>query len=362
MSDKVILNEDQKKAVIDEWNSRPDDPPSLLELIRAAFPDTDFDGRSKEGRAVKAFLAERQIKARPAHQYQSKDDIELTDEQKEFVDNNYKMMTFVEIARVLFANQKINNLNKEAKAVQDYIKEIDPSHDTGEAINVVHEEYKSPRTFDKAIWKINDYLFEKIDKSKITPKQKKDVEALLKYINTYRFIHQINSYDSNTDRELFESSFIRYCYDKNDLTEEEVDQYIVLSSEVVIASNIQLRVEHLQDLLDNTAHDSEGRSISMSLVEAIGKAQNDYHQSVNRQNKLLNDLKEKRSDRIKNQLKDNASILNLVEVWKNEETRKNMIRYAEMRKEIVKEEVEKLSSMDEIKCKIMGISEDEVLN
>ena len=135
----------------------------------------------------------------------------------------------------------------------------------------------------------------------------------------------------------------------------------MLSSEVVIASNIQRRVEHLQGLLDDAANDTEGRRISMSLVEAIGKAQNDYHQSVGRQNKLLNDLKEKRSDRLKNQIKENASIINLVQLWKEEESRKKLIQLAELRKQVVKDEVKNISSMDEVKARILGISEDEVL-
>ena len=76
----------------------------------------------------------------------------------------------------------------------------------------------------------------------------------------------------------------------------------------------------------------------------------------------LESLKEKRSDRLKNQLKENASILNLVEMWKSEESRTKMIKLANLRKEAVSEEVEKLSSMDEMKARIMGISEEEVLN
>ena len=272
------------------------------------------------------------------------------------------MMTFVEVARVIFANEKITNLNKEAKVVGDYIKSIDPSHDSSEEINVTHEQYKPPSTFSLSLSKINKYIFDKWDKDKLVAKEKKNVEALLGYMNTYRFIHQINSYTDPATRELFESSFVRYTCDKNDLTQEEVDQYIVLSSEVVIASNIQHRVEHLQNLLDDAANDTDGRRIAMSLVEAINTAQNEYHQSVNRQQKLLESLKEKRSDRLKNQLKENASILNLVEMWKSEESRTKMIKLANMRKEAVAEEVEKLSTMDEIKARIMGISEDEVLN
>ena len=180
-------------------------------------------------------------------------------------------------------------------------------------------------------------------------------------MHTFRFNHQINNYETQNDRDLFESSFIRYTYDKPDLTQEEVDQYIVLSSEVVISANIQRRKEHLTAMLDAVVEDTDGRA-SMSLVEVIGKVETEYNQSVNRQQKLLGDLKEKRSDRLSKQIKENASILNLVQVWKDEESRKKMIHLAEMKKEVIKEEVERLSSMDEIKCRILGLGEDEALN
>ena len=100
----------------------------------------------------------------------------------------------------------------------------------------------------------------------------------------------------------------------------------------------------------------------MAMVEAISTAQTEYNQCVNRQNKLLSDLKEKRSDKQKKLLQDNASILNLVEMWKSEESRKQLIQLTELRKKSIKGEIEKLSGMDEVKAKIMGISEDEALN
>ena len=169
----------------------------------------------------------------------------------------------------------------------------------------------------------------------------------------------MNTYTNNTDRDLFESSFIRYTHNKDDLSQEEVDQYIVLSSEVVIAANIQRRKEHLTRLLDNVVEDSDGRA-SMSLVEAIGKTETEYNQSVNRQQKLLESLKEKRSDRLKKEIKENASILNLVRLWKEEESRINLLHLAEIRKKTVDEEVRKLSDIDEVKARILGLGEDEI--
>ena len=114
--------------------------------------------------------------------------------------------------------------------------------------------------------------------------------------------------------------------------------------------------------LMKSAEETEGKKMAMSLVESINTAQTEYNQCVNRQTKLLNELKEKRSQRLSKQIKENASILNLVEMWKDEESRHKMIKLAEIRKKALEEEVERLSSMDEIKCRIMGLTEEEVLN
>lgn len=356
------LNAQQQQDILSEWNNRPDNPPSLLELIRVAYPDNpELDGRTKEGKAVKAFLATRQIRARASHEYKHKGVLKLDEEKKEFIVNNAGMMTAVEIARILFKDDKISNLSQETRTVNDFISTLNIESAQNDN-SVPQGEYKPPTNADRAITRVNKYVLHGINKNKITAKQKRDINSLIGYLHTYRFLHQINNYETIEDRELFESSFVRYTHDKEDLTQEEVDQYIVLSVEVVIAVNIQRRVEHLQRLLDQSADDSEGRRIAMSLVESINTAQTEYNQSVNRQHKLLGDLKEKRSDKLKSQLKSNASILNLVEMWKEEESRQKMIAIAERRKKIVSEEVDNLSNMDDIKCKILGLSRDEALD
>ena len=366
--DGVSIPEDRQQLLLAEWESRPNNPPSLKESVQIAFPDIEEklqDGRSKYGKCVKAFLASQDMKAKASHEYQGRDDVSLSDEMKEYIVNNGHAMSDLDVAKIIFDDNTLTNLHKETRLVSDYRQSqgIEQSLLVPSQTNDVpsQAEYKPPRTINLIISRVNKYVLDGINKDKLTARQRKEIESLIGYLHTYRFLHQINGYDSQVDRDLFESSFIRYTYDKADLTQEEVDQYIVLASEVVIASNIQRRVEHLQGLLDDAANDTEGRRISMSLVEAIGKAQNDYHQSVGRQNKLLSDLKEKRSDRLKNQIKENASIINLVQLWKEEESRKKLIQLAELRKQVVKDEVKNISSMDEVKARILGISEDEVL-
>ena len=365
-----VLSPEQQVLILEEWNRRgvdhPDGPSSLNELIKIAFPNAEnADGRTKEGRIVKEFLSSRNMTARSLHDYVPKGKIELTEEHKEYIINNAGMMKGYEIARVIFKDSSLSHVSQEARTVNEYIKDSN-TEINGPTFNqeeeVAETEYKAPRTFTATLHKINKYVLDGINKEKITANQKKDVNSLIGYLNTFRFCYQINSYDADVSRDLFESSFVRYTYDKNDLTQEEVDQYILLSAEVVIASTIQRRVEHLQQLLDNTANDTDGARISMSLVEAINTAQNEYNQCVNRQQKLLGDLKQKRSDRLSKRISSNASILNLVEAWKDEESRKQMIELANMQKENLEGEVEKLADMDELKCRILGLSKDEALN
>ena len=360
--DVIILTEEQQLKLLNEWNNRFDNPPSLVELVKLAFNRDDLDGRSKEGKAVKTFLASRQIKPKKSHEYQAKGLLELSPEHKEYVSNNCHTMTAVEMAKILFKNEALTNLSQETRSILEYMKNI-PSNvrfNNLENQNIPTEEYRPPKSEERMIAKINRYILDGIDKNKLTHKHKKEINSLIGYMNTYRFSHQINLYDDEKDRELFESSFVRYTYDKSDLTQEEVDQYIVLSTEVVISSNIQQTINVLQNQID-IATQEDGK-IPMALVEASNTARKEYNDCVNRQQKLLNDLKVKRSERLSKQVKETASIINLVQMWKEEESRAKLLKMADMRKKVIEKEIDRLSSMDEIKCKILGISKDEILN
>lgn len=360
--DIPVLTEEQQLTLLNEWNNRPDNPPSLAELVKIVFKREDLDGRSKEGKAVKNFLASRQIKPKKSHEYQAKGLIELNNDQKEYVSNNCATMTGLEIAKILFKNESLTNLSQETRSVLEYIKTIPTNikYQKDEEDNISTGEYKAPKSEERMLAKINKYILDGIDKNKITHKQKREINSIIGYMNTHRFLHQINLYDDEKDRELFESSFVRYTYDKGDLTQEEVDQYIVLCTEVVISSSIQQTINVLQNQIDLSIQD-DGK-IPMALVEASNTARKEYNDCVNRQQKLLNELKVKRSDRLSKQVKETASILNLVEMWKEEESRAKLLKMAELRKQSLSNEIERLSSMDEIKCKILGISKDEILN
>jgi ribonucleotide reductase alpha subunit len=135
-----------------------------------------------------------------------------------------------------------------------------------------------------------------------------------------------------------------------------------LANEVVIGFKAQRRSERLQEMLEEvTQTDPESAKIAMSLVEAIGKATTELNLCVSRQQKLLDDLTEKRSDKLSKQIKDNASVLNIFRAWKEEETRKEWLKLAEIEEKALDKEVEKITSMDEIKSKVLGLTKAEAL-
>ena len=64
---------------------------------------------------------------------------------------------------------------------------------------------------------------------------------------------------------------------------------------------------------------------------------------------------------MKNKTKDNASILSIVQLFQEKEERDNMVRIAEMQKQTVKKEAERIEGMTEWKARILGISQDDVI-
>lgn len=357
------LTKEQEDLIIQVWNANKDNPPSLQALTQQVFPEIpNVDGRSVYGKAVKVFLASRSLNVKTKSQYTPKSRIDFTQDQKDYISNNASLMSAVEISRELFQNYSLNNLSIEARSVQEYLdslpKQVNPGNTNEEEES--QGDYKPPKNIERALVRVNKYVLNGLDKDKITARNKKELTSLISYLHTYRFLHQIATYSKQGDRDLFESSFIRYTYDKSDLTQEEVDQYIVLATEVVISSNIQAAIQTLQEQIDVEVN--SGNRIPMPLIEAVTSARTEYNQCVTRQQKLLNDLKVKRSERLSNQVKDNASILNLVQMWKDEETRNEMIKMADMRREVLKGEVGRLSSMDDVKARIFGLTEEEVLD
>ena len=209
--DKITLSEEQKKSILQLWNDNDDSKiPGIKEMTGIIFPDIPEDmkdGRSVYGRLIRNFLAERNLKARATSEYQAKERVELDAEQKEFIEKNVSTMSSVELSRVLFKNDSISNLNIETRIVNDHIKTLSNIVAYANTEEVPDGEYRPPKNQDRILARVNKYVLDGIDKDKVTPQQKKELGALISYLHTYRFLHQINSYLSQTDRDLFNTLF-----------------------------------------------------------------------------------------------------------------------------------------------------------
>jgi len=359
--DNYSLDVTQEQAMLDCWNKTPENPPSLSALAKAVFKQ-DFPVNSKEVEVIKKALAKHDLRSQTKT---GKLDIELSEAHKDFVIHNAKSMNPLEMAKTIFSNTNLTNLNAETKAVANFVKSLNPQIvlNIGAARDVPEStEYRPPMNIDQILVRVGKYVDFVTKRDKLTASQRKLMDVLMSYLSTYRFVSQMSSYASEEERKLCEDAFIRYTYDKPDLTQEEVDQYIMLANEIVMGRRIQRRSEGMQVRLEEiNGQDEESRKYSMGLVEAIGKAQLDYDKCIGRQQDLLGDLKMKRSARLDKQVKDNASVLNLVQLWQQEETRKQMIEIGKKEQKKIADEVQKLTSVADIKARIMGLSKDETM-
>lgn len=358
---EIILTDAQEKLLLETWNKDPLNPPSLKELTIALFGG-EFDGRSLQGRAIKRSLMKFNIRARAASDdFNKTASIELSDAHKTYITNNAATNKSVEMARTIFANPTLTPLSAEARAVNEFVKTLDTRvvYSGQDVRDMPTGEYRPPKTMDSVLKRVNEYINFVQSKDALTAQQKKNLDTLIGYLHNQRFIRLMNNFTSEKDRKTCEDAFIRYTYDKNDLTQEEVDQYIELSHHVVQGFAIQRRLEKLQQALESLSDNTpESMKISMGLVEAIGKASNEYHQCLGRQDTLFKNLTSKRSARLDKQMNETASVLNLVQLWTEEETRIGMLKLAELEQKAIAAEVDKLIDMPEIKARIFGLTKN----
>jgi hypothetical protein len=184
------------------------------------------------------------------------------------------------------------------------------------------------------------------------------IEKLGINLSNSRFLKIINNYLNETDRVLFEHEFIRLTWDKPDLTADELNLYLNACKEVINLEVISSHLNKLNDMFDIADDQTE---MSVRLAEIIKAKSQEYHQCETRIENLTKKLQGDRSERMKKSQKENASFLSIVQLFQEEEERKNMIRIAEMQKIAVKEESKRLEGMAEWKARILGIGPEDVI-
>ena len=361
MSDdnKIIkLDEAQKIKIRDLWNSRKDTkPPTLAELVEVNFPGKD--GRSNEGMATKAALSEMQIKANSTTKYiKQTDTIVITPEIETFIKNNANL-TSLEIARTVFNNQSLTPFDIQSRAIFDYLKKNQQALNLPESAKEL-DEYKSPRNQIETVARINCFVAHRIDIEKLSVQQKKDIEATQAFLRDNRFVFMVNAYTRQELRDLFESSFIKYIYNKaSDITAEETEQFLNLASSVVTQMESMAELNTLKD--QQMIYLQNQQSPPKGLGDRIGSLESAINDLKNYQDKVIKTLNGERNKRIDQKNTGQTSMAALFEAFQSEKGRREVMELVMSKDEKVKEAIKGLKDMDGLIASIWGINSDEVV-
>jgi len=350
----VELSEEQKAFIDENWHQM-----RMPELVKGTFNDDKLDGRSIESKAVANYLGDREPLPTA---YKKIGNIELTEDQKDFIISNLgNGSSATEIARILFNNNRLGPLNLESRTVYNFIKEL-PVELKGEHSNdEVLEEYKPINTLKQLIDKVNACLFKDYQVELLNAQQKKHFESVRGFLRAPRFLQMVNSYSSRISRDIFESEFIRTVYDKPDLTPDELNLCINLCSNYVLMITVNRHLDMLNEKYERMFDDPEGK-VSQALAEMIKAKTEELNKCDTRQQKLIDDLQGKRSERHKNKQKSTLSVVDLIEWWSDEKERKKTVEREELRKTEVATELDRLENIQDVKCRILGFSREEILH
>ena len=342
------LTERQKNQIIEEFKNDP----NIINITRKIFDDEKLDGRSKQGRMVIKFLAENGLKAKTTKRTKAKEinlDVDQVEKVIEMAENG---MNTSEIADVLFGKE-IKRLSNEWRAVNSILSQKEDINPQDQ-----NENYVAPQALSRIIKKINDSTGYGLEESRMSRNQKHCCDKLRINLNNSRFVAIVNNYINGRDKELFEQEFIRLTWDKPDLTPDELNLYMNVCKEII---NLELITSHLQKLNDMFESADDQDELSIRLAEIIKAKSSEYHQCESRIENLTKKLQGDRGARLANKQKETASFLSIVQLFQEEEERKNMVRIAEMQKQIIKEEAQKLEGMAAWKARVLGIGIEDVL-
>jgi len=349
----IELTEDQRAFIDNNARNITD----LIELTRAVFMDDSLDGRTKEGRAVRAYLIEKGTEFSTTKNAPAKE-VKLSEENKEFVKVHASDgMNAFQIAKIIFADEKITPLSKETMVVADYIRDEMPSslspEDSARGV-----EYLPPTSRLATIKKINSTASVSLDKDKLTRMEEVSIDFMQGILASPRFLYQINSYSDAHDRKLFEAEFVRACWDKPDLTPDEINLYINVCMDYINLKQIEKQKLKLNEMFDDA---EEGNDFTIRLTEILKTKSEEYNQCVGRIDRVITKLQGDRAKRLNSKHKETANILALVKLFQEEEEREIMIKMAEMQNRVIEEEADRLESMPSWKARILGISKGDAI-
>ncbi len=357
-----ILTPEQLKLVEDNFHK------NIRELVQLVFNDPTLTLRNDAHvKAIKQGLAGlgKHVNEVPSEKEAELLD-QLTEENREYIRNNYSVSSPLEMARLIFQNDRLLLSSKQVQIVALYCRQLDPVYRKEEEM-AEDLEYQPPKSLSTLMGRVNRYAVSTrgdgralFDPAKITPSQTQQLECLMSYMRMPLFKVEADKFVKKVDRDVFESTFIQNCWDKPDLPAEHVIQFIQLSS-LIVKYNQTDRTAQKVDLRLNTALEND-ESLKMNDVETLNGLREKTAGAMKQINALIKSLTGERARMTEERRAGSASMHNLVASWKQEEDRKKIIELANRKQRAaLSQEVERLSTMDSLKAEIFGLSKTNIL-
>ena len=365
-----MLTDNQKEFIDNNYKSIAD----LILLTRAVFLDETLDGRTKEGRAVRHYLAENNLEYNTT-KHARVENVELTDDHKEFIRNNCVAgFSAVRLAQLAFKDESIKSLSVHHREVNKYVKQLEqeglqreeegpsepqwPSSPNRSPRRCATSRYTPPETDEEILKKILEATHEEgLEMEKLTHVERECIKSLRRFLKAPRLKMILNNYTDMDDRELFEHEYVRFTWDKSDLTSDELNLYLNVCTDYISLKNISRQIEKLNIMFDEI--ESE-RELTVRYAEVLKTKNDEYDKCEKRMESLIKKLNGDRAERVKNMHQENATILSLVRSFQIEDERNRMLEIAEMQKVLLVNEAEKLESMDSWKARILGIDKRQI--
>jgi hypothetical protein len=365
---------DTQKAILEtNWHQPPD---IILALV---FPDQpNLDLRSVHWKACRAYLATiGRDPGNPGSGPQpkgigrtatSEKVTELTSGQREFIEASYVDASGpLELARTLWEDETMNGGDHRVRLVMAYIRKIDPNY-RKEDEEVDEVDYQPPKTVTILAGRLNRYGIgtradgRLLGDGETTTQEIKQLHALLRYMRRPVFKVEADKFTKKLDREVFEEIFMSTCWDKPELSPEHVLQYITLASVMVQKNQADRTARKLTDRFEDSLQDPTKR-LSKPEVDALKNTADKTAESVKQMNTLIKTLAGEHKAIQEKRIAGASSMHPLVEAWKTVEDRKRIIGLVQKKQQAaLKEEVERLSTMDSLKAEIWGIDPVSILH
>ena len=344
------LSEDQQLLI--KKRLKDSDNPSLVQIAREVFDDVDIVARSEKYNTIKKFCEKLK-----------RDSIvvELDPDAQKYIRKNAMVMRPIDLAKAIFKDNSLVALSREVRTVEKFVKILGLGSFSMENEDGI-KDYVPPKKIISLISKINcadpSANFKEDSLNNI---QSKKVSNLRAFLLNSRFLSLINSLHLEDERALFENEFIASAYNKLDMNAEDLQTCVSLAYHYVLEKRTQNHLVILDQEIMKKVSD-EDASLKMTLSDAYGKKSTELDQVVKRIQSLQKSLSDNRSVRLKAQSEASKSILSLVEVWKEEETRRKMIQISKITEEAVGKKMKEFEDEESVIASIYGISQDEISN